>query len=292
MRGSLLFLLCAGVLCAESLVQQALAEKMAARIRALDASTSGVLGVAAIDLVSGREFAYHGDAVFPTASVIKVPIMIAIFRAAERGDVRLDEAVTLTPAESVGGDGHLQQRLRNGPMRITVRELITAMIRDSDNTAANKCIAIVRRERVNEMLSGFGFQTMRLRRIMMDGASARRGEENTSSPVEMARLMAMLYRGKMANAQSTREMIDIMKLVKAYMRPAIPANVEVASKWGELDGVRCEAGVVVLQGRPFVLSVFSTFLDDGVNPVPDATRIAYEYFDKLSRSNEYGNRLR
>ena len=80
-------------------------------------------------------------------------------------------------------------------------------------------------------------------------------------------------------------MLDVMKKVKANMRPVIPPSIEVASKPGDLDGVRCEAGLVYLPKRLFVVNVMSTYLDDKVNPVGEVTRIVFDYFDKLAHAN-------
>ena len=283
--------LLAPALAADSAVGRLLEAKMASAVRAYDAVTPGAIGVAAIDLTSGRVFVHNGDAVFPTASSIKIPIMVELFRAARRGEVRMSDKITLTAADAVGGSGVLTGRLKQGPQTLTLLELITAMIEHSDNTATNQCIAVAKMDRVNRLLREQGFQTIRLRRIMMDTAAARRGEENVASPVEMARLAEMLYRGRLANAEDTAQMIGILKLVKAEMRAAIPADIPVAAKPGGLTGVQCETGIVYLPGRPFVLSVFGTYLDDGATPVRAITKIVFEYFSKLAESNEYGNRV-
>ena len=273
----------------ESAVQHLLEAKMHARIKAVDDGLLGAVGVATVDLTSGRIYVYNGEAVFPTASAIKIPIMVQLFRT----KVNLEEKITLQPKESVGGSGSLQHSLAKGPVTLTTRELITAMIEHSDNTATNRCIRMAGMERVNAMLAGFGFRVTRLRRVMMDTAAATRGDENTSSPLEMARFVEMLHRGRLAGPEETRQMIEILKLVKANFRKGIPAaGVEIASKPGGIPGVHCEAGIVYLKDRPFALSVFSTFLDEGANPVPDVARIAFEHFSKLAKSNEYGNRVK
>lgn len=282
------FLLAAVFACAETPVQHLLESKMYARIQALDHSLAGVLGVAAIDLTSGRVFVYNGDVVFPTASSIKIPIMVEMMHRVKD----LDASIVLQPSESVGGSGSLQNRLKSGPVTLTIRQLMTAMIEESDNTATNKCISMAGMENVNRSLSKLGFHATRLRRIMMDNAAAARGEENTSSPLELARYVEMLYRGQLAGETSTREMIRMMKLVKGDFREALPASVEIASKTGSIDGVRCETGVVYLPGRPFVLSVFSTFLDDNANPVGGAAKMVFDYFAKLADSNEFGHKLK
>lgn len=286
-------LLCAGLfLCAamvaETPVQHLLETKMFERISRLDARLEGVLGVAALDLTGGRLFVYNAEAIFPAASSIKIPILVAMFNTVKD----LDAKVTLQPDEAVAGSGTLQNDLKNGPVTLTLRELITAMIEHSDNTATNRCISMVGMDRVNAMLRQRGLRVTRLRRKMMDGAAAARGDENVTSPAEMARFVEMLYRGQLADAAKTEAMIGILKLVKAEMRRSIPKEVEVASKPGDLPGVHCEAGIVYLKDRPFILSVYSTFMGSSDNKVGHVTRIVFEYFQKLAQSNEYGNKVR
>src|SRR5688572_19951704 len=52
---------------------------------------TGSVGIYANDLNTGREFAYHADDLFATASVFKVPVLIELFRRAEAGELRLDD---------------------------------------------------------------------------------------------------------------------------------------------------------------------------------------------------------
>jgi beta-lactamase class A len=269
-----------------------LERKLLDRIRAIEEGAGGVVGVAAIDLDEGRTIAWNGNTVFPQASSIKIPILIETFQAARDGRLKLDDAITLEQADTVGGSGHLQILLRTRPVSLTVRELAAAMIETSDNTATNKLIAMLGMERVNASLGRLGFKQTRLQRIMLDTAAAARGEENVSTPTEMARLMELIYRRKAVDADASNEMLEIMKRVNADFRAVFPAAIAVASKPGEVTGVRCETGVVFLPGRPFVLSVMSTFLSDGENPVPAVARAVYDHFAKLAASNRYGNRLR
>jgi beta-lactamase class A len=291
-RTGIILLLAGFPAAAQPSASELLEAKTLEEIRRFDASFDGALGVAAIDLESGRAFAYHGDTVFPTASVIKIPILIRIFQEERNGKFHFSDRITLRPEDAVGGSGRLQFALKNGPVTLTIQELVTAMIEASDNTATNQCIAMAGMENINRMLDGMGFPQTRLRRRMMDSAAARRGEENVSTPVEMARLVEAIYRGKAVDAKASAEILEIMKKVHGDFQAGLPLDVEVASKTGELPGARCQAGVILLTGRPFVLSVMSAFLDDRHTPVPEVTRMVYRYFEKLASSNRYGNRLR
>lgn len=262
-----------------------LRQKLVERIRAIDAALNGALGVAVVDLAAGTRFDYHGGVVFPQASVIKVPVMITVFRK-----LNLDERVTLSPAEAKAG-GDLYSALRRGPVTLTVRELVEHMIQSSDNTAANRLISMVGMEAVNGMLGEFGLTGTRLRRLMLDSAAVKRGEENISTPREMSALAEFLYSGKAAEPKATEEMIGILKAVDADVRKTVPPAIAVASKEGEYPGTRVETAIVYLPGRPYIVSIAATYLRPGSNPIPEVAAAVHEYFDKLARSNSYGNRI-
>jgi beta-lactamase class A len=265
-----------------------LREKVLERIRAIDSGMEGALGVAAVDLTDGTTIEYHASNVFPQASVIKVPIMIAAFRAADEGRLQLDEKVTLQPSEAKPG-GDLYSALQQGPVTLSIGQLIAHMIQSSDNTAANRMIEIVGMDSVNRMLDGFGLRETCLRRVMLDSAAVRRGDENVSTPHEMASLLVMLHGGKAASQSSTAEMIAIMKEVDGDIRKTVPPAAAVASKVGEYPGTRSEAAIVYLEGRPYAVSICATFLRPGADPIPDVAAAVQQYFEKLARSNRYGN---
>lgn len=267
--------------------------KLRTKLEKIDERLNGAMGVAVIDLVTGRTLQYNADAIFPTASTIKVPILIQAFHMARAGAFHWSDSITLQPSDSVGGSGQLQVALAKGLVTLTVEDLVAKMIVDSDNTATNRVISMVGIDRVNRLIAGMGMRRTRLRRIMMDTAAAVRDDENVTTPLEMARIVESIYRHKAADPADCDSMLTIMKRVPGAIRSAVPVEVEVASKTGALPGVHCEVAVVYAPQRPFVLSVYSTFLGNDENPVPEVTRLVYEHFhDKLATSNVYGNRVR
>jgi beta-lactamase class A len=72
--------------------------KLKEKIRVLDRNLDGALGVAVIDLTSGRTILLNADTPFATASVIKVPILVEIFRQARAGELSLQERLTVEPS--------------------------------------------------------------------------------------------------------------------------------------------------------------------------------------------------
>lgn len=280
--------------CAETAVTHLWQDKLEEKLHLLDHSLNGALGVAAIDLVSGNVILYHGEVQFPTASSIKIAIMIQLFRDVHAGRVHFTDTRTLTPKDNAGGsDSPLQKVLdKGGTASVSVHDLLENMIVYSDNSATNQLIDIVGMERVNVLVRSLGVYNTALRRKMMDSAAAAVGNENISTPLDLATLLRMIYDGSAADAESCHAMLEVMEKVNnGYMRGALPPGTVIASKPGDLDGVRCEAGLILLPKRPFIVTVMSSWLDDGVNPVPDATRAVYQYFFKLAHSNAWGRRL-
>jgi len=268
-------------------------EKLRSHIAAYARQLDGVVGLAAIDLSTGHTICFQCETQFATASSIKIPVLMGMFRAMRAGEFRIDDPVTLEMKEMVGGSGHLNKTIEKGPLSLTVRELMTAMIETSDNTATNRCIRMVGMERVNRILDELGFPSIRLQRVMMDAEAARAGRENIASPLAMARLVEMLYRGTAAPAEDCKAMLDIMRLVKGGMNQALPEATAVASKTGGLPGVKNQVGIVYLANRPFILSIYASLLGDPkADPVEDLTKPVFRYFDRLSRANRYGHLVR
>jgi len=265
--------------------------KLMDRLRQIDQRFDGVMGVAVIDLASGRTLALNGDLVTAQASLIKVPILAAAFHKIESGALSLQQKVALTEKDKAGGSGTLDARLGPQPLELSLEELLVLMIRDSDNTATNRVISLVGMESVNQLMAQLGLRATRLRRVMMDSAAARRNDENTSTPLEMARLFEFIYRERLISRDASRRMMDILKLVNADFRAALPRGVEAASKPGSVPGVRTEAGIVFLEGRPYVLSVMCSLIQGNANPIRDVVEAVHSHFVRLSQSNRYGHRV-
>jgi len=265
--------------------------KLMDRLRQIDQRFDGVMGVAVIDLSTGKTLSLNGDLMTAQASLIKVPILAAAFQKIESGALRLDQKIELTEKDKAGGSGTLDARLGPEPLTLTIEELLTLMIRDSDNTATNRIIALVGMDSVNQLMAQLGLRATRLRRVMMDSEAARRNDENTSTPLEMARLFEFIYRERLISRNASRRMIEMLKLVQADFRAALPRGVVSASKPGAVPGVRTEAGIVYLEGRPYILSVMCSLTAGDQNPIRDVVEAVHSYFVRLAQSNRYGHRV-
>lgn len=118
--------------------------KLSNLLRTLAAPVPAVTGVAVVHLESGATASLNADTWFPMMSVYKLPIVVHALRAAEKGQLDLATAVTLTAADRRPGRSPLGERIASGgPATMTVRELIEWVVRESDNAASDKLLRLV-----------------------------------------------------------------------------------------------------------------------------------------------------
>lgn len=268
----------------------ALLARLHARIRTLDAGLDGVLGVYVEDLSGGSVVELRSDQLFPTASAIKPAVLYELYRQAEAGVLELDE-VTRPPLPRVKGGGVLQDL--GGRVSLSWRDLAILMMRWSDNEATNLLIRRVGREAVNRRLDALSLGRTRLRREMMDLEAARRGDENVSTPRELARLAALIARGEGLAAGSAADLLAVASVVAdgSSFRRGLPEGVRAISKPGALEGARCEMAWVDVPGRPYSAAIMTSYLEreaDGEAAIAEISAAVYSTFDRLARSSEHG----
>src|SRR5947208_4667090 len=275
-------------------------EKLDARAGEMVERFEGVMGVAIVDLTDGRTIFKNEDRVFPTASSIKIAILLELYRQEQearggaQGKAKLDDVYTFDPKDLIE-DSQIMAGLTAGVTRVTNRDLAQFMIAVSDNAAANVLIDRVGKDNVNATLRGLGLTRTMLRRKMMDVAAARRGDENVATPHEMVQLLEAIYKGKILKAEATREMIKQLSTLKSsYIPRELPDGVQVANKPGEVEGVRTDSGIVFSANRPFAISVMTAYADDeraAERAISEVAREAYHYFEMRGKTSEYGRIL-
>jgi beta-lactamase class A len=263
------------------------------RLSEIASAFDGVMGYCIVDLTSGETFGALQDELFPTASSIKLAVIYELFTQVDQGKLKLDEMRPLNPAFKVGGSGVLNEL--TSPV-LSIRDYTTLMVVLSDNTATNALIDAVTMPSVNSRMSALGLTRTKLRRRMMDRDAALRGDENVSTPGELAKLLQVIARGEGLTAASRDALIGILKKPKdTPLRRGVPAAVEVANKPGDLEGVAADAGIVSVRNRPYVLVVMTSYADErgnGARAIEDASRAVYEYFHKLAAGGDLGRMIR
>ena len=178
--------------------QQLLWQKLESTINDVDRNLEGVLGVAILDLSSGKQFLLHADEVFPQASSIKIAVLAELYRQAQTGKLKLTDLYTVQASDLVP-DSDIMGGLTPGVTRITLRDLATMMVAVSDNSATNVLIDRVGMGNVNTLMDSLRLSHTRLRRKMMDLRAAGEGRENISTPAEMMTLLEDIFQGKVLN---------------------------------------------------------------------------------------------
>jgi beta-lactamase class A len=290
------WLLCSSVLAAQPPspdLQRELRQVLDRRLASVVESLDGVIGYAALDLTSGEEIGRLERQAFPTASTIKLAILYELFRQADEGRVALDTPSPLDRSHVVGGTGILHAL---GTPGLTLRDHAVLMMSISDNTATNVLIERVGLPAIASRMQALGASGIRLRRRMMDGAAARRGDENVATPREIVRLLHVLHTGEGLKPESGAGVLKILEVgAGGYIRRGVPAEAAVLNKPGELEGVRVDGAIVRAAHRPYALAVMTTYLRDepeGERAIAETSRAFYEYFSRLGFGSEFGRQLK
>jgi beta-lactamase class A len=268
--------------------------KLDARVSEIVKKFDGVMGVAIADLTDGRSILKNADRVFPTASSIKIAILLELYRQHQIGKAKLSDLYTFDPKDLVE-DSQIMAGLTPGVTRVTNRDLAQFMVAVSDNAATNVLIDRVGMQNVNATLQSLGLTKTLLRRKMMDIAAAKRGDENVSTPQEMARLLETIYKDKALNKELTGALIKQLSTGKdSYIPRELPAGIKIANKPGSLDGIRTDSGIVFAKNRPFAISVMTAYDRDeraAERAIGQIALEAFRYFDMRGKTTEYGRIL-
>lgn len=270
--------------------------KFSQKLRGIVETSDAVVGVAIKNLATGEKFFVNENEVFPQASAIKIHILAEIYHQAEQGKFHLSDVLPLPPDVRVGGDGVLNE-LSESSVSMTIRDYAVLMIVLSDNTATNLLIKQVGMDNVNKFLQSQGAVKTKLQRVMMDVKAATEGRENIGTPKDVLMILEKLYRGEVVSRKASQDMLSLLQKPKSKDGPikdGLPAEVTVANKEGEIEGVRCDVGIVNLSKTPYIICVMTKLLvhdSDGPRIITDISRLTYQYFERKANSNQFGRRI-
>ena len=195
------------------------------------------------------------DRQVPSASIIKVPILIELMNQVEAGILSLDQELVMLEEDVVSGAGELQ--FHPAGTSFTLDFLAREMIRISDNVATNLLIQRVGLAAIQRWLTENGYSFTQLNRLMMDFDAVAAGRQNYTSAREISHLLANLSSGAFVSKQSTDFIMELLvNCADGSTIPSkLPSTVRVAHKTGTLDYVRGDAGII-LGDNPLTISVF------------------------------------
>jgi beta-lactamase class A len=206
----------------------------------------GDVGIYVKNLKTGKVAGYHPDSIFPTASMVKVPITAGIFNKIERNELGYDTILTYKDSLLYAGEDILGSFKNNE--KIALSKVLMLMITTSDNTASLWCQSLAGTGTAINMLmeqNGFKFTRVNSR---TPGRSANQQQYGwgQTTPREMAGLLTLIRNGKLISPAASERIYR--NLIRIYYDGValseIPPYVQVASKSGAVDDARSEVLLV------------------------------------------------
>lgn len=244
-------------------------ERMAGRHR-------GRVAIFVRDLKDNRTWAYHENDLFPSASLIKVPIMAAAFAKIKDGELSLHERLTLRRHNRVGGSGSL--KWSPDGTRLTIAEILQRMIGESDNTATAMIIERVGLGYIQRQFPQFGLLYTGIYQEGMSIKSGRVQNENYTTAREMTMLMEKIYKGELIDRPSSQLMLEILKHKKAVasrLAKGLPRNWEIAHKTGLLRNACHDVAIIMTPNGDYAITVLT-----GSN---QSYKVAKDFISRLGR---------
>ncbi|MFA6165741.1 MAG: serine hydrolase [Gemmatimonadaceae bacterium] len=214
----------------------------------------GVVGYSITNLETGEHLERRGDETFTTASLIKVPVLVALFDLAEKKQLSLDDPIVLTDIDKVGGTGELQ--FLRAPLTLRLWDVAWFMSTLSDNTATNIILDRIKIRRVWQKMEALGLphtkvhsgSMTRIASVAPD-SSAKYGL-GVTTPNEMAQLFALMAQGKAVSPAADSTMLWILRNNRDDSKLArFNYNVRLSHKTGIMDQARTDCGVFYLPAR-------------------------------------------
>lgn len=253
-------------------------------------SSSSLIGLMAVDLITGESIGINADLVFAQASAIKIPILMEVYKQAHEKKFDLKNIKPLNPSNTVAGSGILNAMV--DPVNLSIRNYCMLMIGLSDNSATNTLIELVGLKNVSHTMQSLGFRNTRLQRKMIDQQASLRNEENISTPSDAVGIMKLLYDGKFIDKNSSEEIISILKknpIENSKIASGVPESVKLAFKPGGMGGVSTEWAIVYLKNRPYAIAIMENYktAESPSNTFTLLSRRIFDHFSRMKASN-YG----
>ena len=273
------------------------------------------VGVAARHLITDEEVRHQADDLYFTASTLKVPLLVELYRQVDGGTVNPDARVELTDRLRAPGSGVLKE-MANG-MSPTVHDLALLMIIISDNTATDLLYDLVGRNNLKQTMQDLGLPTISIpmscrellysmygietddiveandqvmdrlaRSVVVEGSDGLSLEHSdVSSPSDMVRLLDMIYRGDILYPSSRDAVLDVLgrQQLGTIIPHFLPPGTKTGHKTGGVTGVRCDVGIVYAPSGPYAVAIMSREVTAGKEIDRQLARVSqavYEHFER------------
>jgi CubicO group peptidase (beta-lactamase class C family)/beta-lactamase class A len=280
-------------------------DSLEARLLPLAKAHKGAVAVAVKNLKTGESYYLNADDPMPTASLIKLPVMVEAYQQVADGKLSLDTMVAVKKGDKVPGSGILTDHFSEGAT-FPLRDAIRLMIRYSDNTATNLVIDQVGITAVNGRMDALGFQNTRLNAKVFKGSTTTVSPERSkkyglgsTTAREMVAMLEQIDAGKCVSPEASKAMLAHLKTCdhnEVFPR-FLPPGTVIAHKTGSVNASRVDAGIIYPKaGDPVALCVLTDKNEDqrwsdenaAERLLADSAKAVYDYFQAKSPAAKLG----
>lgn len=255
-------------------------------------SSGAEVGLSFHDLESDIFVEINERRVMHAASLMKVPMMVEVFRRIDRGELSPDQKITVKNSFVSIADGSLfslrpeddsdPEFYSSVGQDVPLKELMARMITVSSNLVTNILVDIVKPEAVMKTILELGAENMKVRRGVEDTKAFERGLNNLTDVRDMRLILEAIVEGRAASPSSCAAMIEILKAQR--FREGIPAGlpsaIEVGNKTGVITRIAHDAAIIFPPRRkPYVLVILTRGLEkeeDAQQLIASLSRVLYE----------------
>ncbi len=234
------------------------------------AGSKGITAVSFYNLATGESAGRQEHRRFHAASTMKVPVLVELYRAIDRGELTLDRPVLVrnefqsladgspfTLEQGEDGDPGLYEAV--GESR-PVTELARRMIQRSSNLSTNLLIELLGAERVTAEMRALGAKDIEVLRGVEDEKAFAAGLINSTTAYDLAVILRTIAEQKAVSPAASAAMIEILEgqEFKEKIPAGLPPGTRVANKTGDITGVHHDAAIIFPEGRkPYILVVLT-----------------------------------
>lgn len=232
---------------------------------------------------------YNSNIKLVSASIIKVPIMLAVLNEIRKGRISFNDKI-LVKNQDILDDSEV---FENGENNYSIYELINWMIIKSDNTATNVIIKTITMEKINNYITNvLNTKSTYLQRYMLDENAIKNGFNNYTSQMDMLNIFTKLFNREILNTELCDIAIKILNNQRCQNQVMryIYDPVEYAHKTGSLDYLNHDVGVMKIKNKQFYIgiSVYNSNNKKGNKQlIGNLGRMTYEYL-KIKQSRREG----
>lgn len=244
-------------------------DELAHRLMPMIENHKGSVAVSVLHLKTGDRFDYRSTEVMPTASLIKLPVMIEAYRQMAAGQLAAESTIRLNTEDQVPGSGILTKHFGAGS-QLTLRDAIRLMIAYSDNTATNLVIDQIGLRATARTMEQLGYPNTKLHSKVYRGSdtifperSRQYGLGSTTS-ADIVSLLQRLHKRELVSPEYSDLMLEHLRACEAtaQLPRLLPDGVQVAHKSGAVSAARCDAGIIYSRSGPLAVCTLTSKNED------------------------------